>query len=64
VQKLLTKTATSENVENDISKAAKKLESGDIFLLSYSGHGGKLPDRILMKYIRLMRHDVFTIVNL
>ena len=45
VQKLLTKTATSENVENGISKAAKKLESGDIFLLSYSGHGGKLPDK-------------------
>jgi metacaspase-1 len=45
VQKLLTKTATSENVENDISKAAKKLESGNMFLLSYSGHCGKLPDK-------------------
>jgi len=45
VQKFLTKTATCENVENGISKASKKLENGDIFLLSYSGHGGQLPDK-------------------
>lgn len=44
VQTLLTKNATSENVINGISTAAKKLENGDIFILSYSGHGGKLPD--------------------
>jgi hypothetical protein len=42
--KLLTKAATRKRVTSEISKAAGKLKSGDIFLLSYSGHGGQLPD--------------------
>jgi metacaspase-1 len=45
VQSLLTKNATVENVTKGISKAAEKLVSGDIFMISYSGHGGKLPDQ-------------------
>lgn len=45
VQSVLTKNATVENVTKGISKAAEKLVSGDIFMLSYSGHGGKLPDQ-------------------
>jgi hypothetical protein len=45
VQSLLTKNATVENVTKGINKAAEKLVSGDIFMLSYSGHGGKLPDQ-------------------
>lgn len=44
VKPLLTKAATRANVINEISKAAKTLKSGDIFMLSYSGHGGQLPD--------------------
>ena len=44
VKKLLTKDATVENVKNGIQNAAKALNSGDYFLLSYSGHGGQLPD--------------------
>lgn len=41
---LLTKEATRANVTEQILKAAKDLKTGDIFMLSYSGHGGQLPD--------------------
>ena len=44
VKTLLTKVATRGRVIGEISKAAKTLKSGDIFMLSYSGHGGQLPD--------------------
>jgi len=44
IKTLLTKTATLANVRNEITKSAETLKSGDIFLLSYSGHGGQLPD--------------------
>lgn len=43
-QQLLDDQATSENVSNAISHAAQNLESGDIFLVTYSGHGGQVPD--------------------
>lgn len=43
-QKLLTKSATRSKVTALIKRAAAKLKSGDIFMLSYSGHGGQLPD--------------------
>ena len=42
--KLLTKKATRDAVLKAIAGAAKKLKIGDIFLLSYSGHGGQAPD--------------------
>lgn len=42
--KRLTTTATSAVVMNDIRAAASRLRSGDIFLLTYSGHGGQTPD--------------------
>lgn len=41
---LLTKDATIQKVTEKIRNASKGLQSGDIFLLSYSGHGGQLPD--------------------
>ena len=44
VKSLLTKAATRAQAISEITKAAKSLKSGDIFLLSYSGHGGQLPD--------------------
>jgi hypothetical protein len=44
VKRLLTTDATRENVINEISEAAKALKAGDIFMLSYSGHGGQVPD--------------------
>lgn len=37
--------ATAENVRNEIRRAAKVLKSGDIFFLTYAGHGGQVPDR-------------------
>src|SRR5688572_3746067 len=45
VTKILTQEATVENVVKNISDAANKLESGDLFLLTYSGHGGQLEDK-------------------
>jgi metacaspase-1 len=45
VTTLMTKAATRQRVRTEISKAADTLDAGDIFLLSYSGHGGQLPDR-------------------
>jgi metacaspase-1 len=44
VETLLTKEATRAKVKGMISKAAKDLKSGDIYMLCYSGHGGQLPD--------------------
>ncbi len=44
IQKLITTDATVKNVVKNITDASEKLESGDIFLLTYSGHGGKLKD--------------------
>ena len=41
---LLTKAATADAVTRAISDAAKALKSGDIFLLTYSGHGGQVTD--------------------
>ena len=44
VSKLLTRAATRAQVIDGIQKAAQDLKTGDIFMLSYSGHGGQLPD--------------------
>jgi hypothetical protein len=44
VNTLLTKEATRDKVISAISNAATELTSGSIFMLSYSGHGGHLPD--------------------
>ncbi len=42
--KLLTKKATRHAVLQALADAAAKLEKGDILWLSYSGHGGQVPD--------------------
>jgi hypothetical protein len=44
VTTLLTRAATRSTVAESLRGAAKKLGSGDILLLTYSGHGGQLPD--------------------
>ncbi len=41
---LLTRKATRAAVLAEMRKAAKALASGDLFFLSYSGHGGQVPD--------------------
>jgi hypothetical protein len=41
---LKTKDATREAVISHIRSAAQSLDSRDMFFLSYSGHGGQLPD--------------------
>jgi hypothetical protein len=41
---LLTKDATLKGVTDAISAAAKASKPGDIFLLTYSGHGGQVTD--------------------
>jgi len=41
---LLTSDATRKKVIDGIKKAAKNLKEGDIFMISYSGHGGQIPD--------------------
>ena len=42
---LLTKEATSDAVLAAIERAAGELDRGDLFLCTYSGHGGQVPDR-------------------
>jgi hypothetical protein len=42
---LLSADATSTSVLNTIAAAAEELQSGDIFLLFYSGHGNLIDDR-------------------
>jgi hypothetical protein len=41
---LLTKNATRKRVLTAMRAAARQLKSGDIFFLTYSGHGGQVPD--------------------
>jgi len=41
---LLTKKGTRAHVLATMRKAAKQLKKGDLFFLSYSGHGGQVPD--------------------
>lgn len=41
---LLTKKGTRSAVLAAIRKAAKALQAGDLFWLTYSGHGGQVPD--------------------
>lgn len=43
-QELIGKQATSAAVIAHLTTAAAKLQAGDQFLLTYSGHGGQLPD--------------------
>lgn len=42
--KLLTSQATRDATISGIEVAARELSAGDIFFLSYSGHGGQVPD--------------------
>jgi hypothetical protein len=42
---LLTKDATADAVIGGIKAAAAEVGEGDIFFLTYSGHGGQVPDR-------------------
>jgi hypothetical protein len=42
---LLTKKATRAALLSGLRAAAKSLKAGDLFFLSYSGHGGQVPDR-------------------
>ena len=41
---LLTSDATADAVKNAISAASRQLDAGDVLFLSYSGHGGQVPD--------------------
>jgi metacaspase-1 len=41
---LLTKKATRAALLGGLRAAAKQLQQGDLFFLSYSGHGGQVPD--------------------
>ncbi len=41
---LLSQKATRNAVISELTKLSKKLVSGDILFISYSGHGGQLPD--------------------
>ncbi len=42
--KLLTAEGSSEAVTSAIENAAGELQSGDFFFVTYSGHGGQVPD--------------------
>ncbi|NRO98513.1 hypothetical protein GWC77_21550 [Paraburkholderia sp. NMBU_R16] len=41
---LITEAATADAILTAIGQAARALKSGDTFLISYSGHGGRVPD--------------------
>src|SRR5580692_8779493 len=43
-QLILNEQATVANVVQAISTTARQLDTGDILLLTYSGHGGQVPD--------------------
>ncbi|MDM5223535.1 caspase family protein [Peribacillus sp. NJ11] len=60
---LLTADATIDNVVNEVKKAALPLESGDIFFLSYSGHGGRVLINKMMKPTVLTKPGVYMMGN-
>ena len=41
---LMTTDATAQAVTDALTTAAAELEAGDMLLLTYSGHGGQVPD--------------------
>ena len=41
---LITEAATADAILTAIGQAARALKSGDTFLITYSGHGGRVPD--------------------
>jgi metacaspase-1 len=43
-RRLITREATRSAVNEAISEASRKLKGDDIFVLTYSGHGGQVPD--------------------
>lgn len=43
-ESLLRSEATIKNVVNSIKRASESLNSNDFFCITYSGHGGQLPD--------------------
>ena len=43
--RLLREEATRENIISFIKKTSAELKSGDMFFISYSGHGGQVPDQ-------------------
>ncbi len=43
-QQMLTEQATAENVTGALRKAARELDHGDMLFVTYSGHGGQVPD--------------------
>lgn len=45
VSSLLSAKATRQSVIHSIQSASQKLKKEDIFLLTYSGHGGQVPDQ-------------------
>jgi len=45
VKTLLTAKANRKAVLAELARAAKTLKAGDTFFLTYSGHGGQLPDK-------------------
>lgn len=44
IETLLDIQATSENVTHEIRRAAAQLKSGDLFFISFAGHGGSVED--------------------
>jgi len=54
-KQLYNEHATADAVLKGISAAAKALKSGDIFFLSYSGHGGQVPDTTAMSRMGKMK---------
>ena len=45
VSKLLSDEATADAIKAVIEDAASRLGPGDIFFVTYSGHGGQVPDK-------------------
>ncbi|HZN90286.1 MAG TPA: caspase family protein [Thermoleophilaceae bacterium] len=43
-QAILASDATADGVSAAIAEAAEQLDSGDLLFLTYSGHGGQMPD--------------------
>ena len=56
--KMLTQEATADAVQAAIEGAASELSDGDFLFLTYSGHGGQVPDKNGEEEARPLRRDV------
>ena len=62
-RQLKSREATREAVKSEIMDVASQLTAGDFFLMSYSGHGGQIPDKTSDEVDKKKMDDTWCLYN-